>query len=194
VIQRISRRSAICALAAGILCAWLPRAIAQASEGALSEKEIDALRDVAYEPSARILVYIRILDDRQKAIDQLVHGRRHVDTPDDLHDALDQFGQIADEFNDNLDQYGQRHRDIRKQLPKVVEATERWSTALRAAADDEHYNVVRRIALDSVKDTRDIALQMQTELTTYFKQHPDAEKAERARRDDPHAPTAGEGP
>jgi hypothetical protein len=167
---------------------------AQATEGVLSEKEVDSLRDSAYEPLSRIVAYVKILDDRQKWIDELVHGRRHVSTPEDLHDAIDQFGQIADELNDNLDQYGQKHRDVRKVLPKLVEATERWASSLRAATDDEHYNVVRRIALDAVKDTRQIADQMKTEQEAYFKAHPDAEKAEKAKRGDPHAPMAGREP
>lgn len=182
------------ALGWGLACVLLLaplRIAAQAAEGTLSEKEVDLLRDTAYEPIARVAAYIRILDDRQKWVDELVHGRQHLTTADDLHDALDQFGQIADELNDNLDQYNQKHRDIRKALPKLVEATERWSTSLRAANDDVHYNVVRRIALDALKDTRQIADQMRTDQEAYFKEHPEAEKAEKSRREDPHAPTAG---
>jgi hypothetical protein len=172
----------------------VPAMLAQASDGVLSEKEVDSLRDTAYEPLARIAAYIQILDDRQRWIDELVHGRRRVSTGADLHDALDQFAQIADELNDNLDQYGQKHRDIRKALPKLVEATERWSTSLRAAGEDDQYNVVRRIALDAVKDTRQIADQMKPEQEAYFKEHPEAERSEKAKRGAPHAPTAGEGP
>ncbi|SEF65947.1 hypothetical protein SAMN05421819_0728 [Bryocella elongata] len=167
-----------------------PRLRAQAGEGVMSEKEVDALRDAAYEPLGRIAAYVKILDDRQRWIDDLVHGPKHLSTPDDLHDAIDQFAQIADELNDNLDQLAQRHRDVRKALPKLVEATERWSTSLRAAAEDEHFNVVRRIALDAVKDTRQIAVQLKTDQEAYFKAHPEAEKAENDRRNAPHAPTA----
>jgi methyl-accepting chemotaxis protein len=176
-------------LGTALCCAGRLRA--QATEGVLSEKEVDTLRDTAYEPMARIVAYVKILDDRQRWIDELVHGQHHLTTAEDLHDAMDQFGQIADELNDNLDQYGQRHRDIRKTLPKLVEATERWSTSLRSAAENEHYNVVRKIALDALKDTRQIADQMRTEQEAYFKAHPEAEKAEKARRGDPHAPMAG---
>ena len=172
-------------------CAFAPaRVFAQAAEGALSEKEVDSLRDAAYTPMERILVYVKILDSRQKWIDELVHGPHRLSTAGDLHDAIDQFAQVADELNDNLDQYSQRHRDVRKSLPKLVEATERWSTSLRAAAEDDHFNVVRRIALDAVKDTRQLADQMKTEQEAYFKAHPDAEAAEKDRRNDPHAPVA----
>jgi hypothetical protein len=111
-----------------------------------------------------------------------------------MHDAVDQFGGIADELNDNLDEYGARHRDVRKALPKLIEATDRWSTVLRAAGDDDGYAVVRRTALDSLKDIRTSAEEMQTTLTAYFKDHPDALKAEKARSSAPHAPTANEDP
>ena len=76
---------------------------------------------------------------------------------------------------------------MRKALPKLVQATERWSTTLRSPADDEAYAVVRRIALDNVKDTRDLATELGTELDAYFKAHPEAEKAEKKRAGDPHA-------
>jgi adenylosuccinate lyase len=105
-----------------------------------------------------------------------------------MHDAMDQFGAIADEMNDNLDELNAQHRDLRKILPKLVKATERWTTALRAPGDDDAYKVARRIALDAVKDMHDLALQMQASEEAYFKAHPEAAKEEKARKSDPHAP------
>jgi hypothetical protein len=52
---------------------------------------------------------------------------------------------------------------------------------LRAAGDDDQYKVVRTIALDTVKDMHDLAVQMQTDLGAYFKEHPEAAKAEKER-------------
>lgn len=175
-------------MAAAMLLVVCGLARAQARDGMLSEKEVDSLRDAAYVPTDRVQAYIRILNDREKWIDDLLAQRRHLSFGDDMHDAMDQFGQIADELNDNLDDYSAKHRDLRKVLPKLIAATEKWSTALRAAPEDEHYKVVRKIALDAVKDTHELAQQMQTEQEAYFKEHPDAAKAEKARRDDPHAP------
>jgi hypothetical protein len=105
-----------------------------------------------------------------------------------MHDLLDQFASIADEFNDNLDEYQSKHRDIRKALPKLVSAIERWSTTLRAPADDQTYKIVRKMALDSLKDMRDTATTLETEQDAYFKAHPDAEKLEKQRADPQHAP------
>ena len=172
-----------------------PRTHAQAKDDALSQREIDSLRDAAFVPSDRILTFELILNDREKRIDELLAKRKgHTDFGGDMHDVLDQFGAIADELNDNLDEYSRNHRDVRKALPKLIQATERWSTTLRSPADDEAYSVVRRTALDNVRDTRDLATELGTELDTYFKAHPDAEKAEKKRRDDPHAVNPEGGP
>ncbi len=168
---------------------------AQVGDDALSQKDVDRLRDTAFTPMERIKVFTEILNDRQKLIDDLLARRRsHTDFPGDMHDALDQFGKIVDELNDNLDDYGRRHRDVRKILPKLIEATERWSTALRTPADNEAFNVVRRIALDDVKDTRTLAESLRTELDAYFKAHPEAEAQEKLRNADPHAVHGEEGP
>ena len=160
----------------------------QAGDDVLSQREVDSLRDAAYVPIDRLLVFERILDDRERRINDLLAKRKgHTDFAPEMHEALDQFGAIADELNDNLDEYSRSHRDVRKALPKLVQATERWSTTLRSPADNEAYAVVRRIALDNVKDTRELATQLGTDLDAYFKAHPEAEKAEKKRSENPHA-------
>jgi hypothetical protein len=161
---------------------------AQATDGAMSEAEVESLRDAAYVPVDRIKAFQRILDDREKRIEELMGKPHHAGFALDIHDAMDQFGAIAGELNDNLDEYAAKHRDVRKALPKLVAATERWATALRAPVDDDRYKVVRRIALDSLKDVRATAEEMETSLTAYYKEHPEALKAEKERAADGHAP------
>jgi hypothetical protein len=167
---------------------------AQAPDGELSQAEVESLRDAAYVPLDRVHAFEEILDAREKRIEQLLSKPRRPGFALEMHDAIQQFGGIADELNDNLDEYDSKHRDVRKALPKLIEATERWSTTLRAAGDDDSYNAARRIALDSLKDMRSSAEEMQTTLTAYFKVHPDALKAEKGRYANPHAPTDGDGP
>jgi hypothetical protein len=160
----------------------IPRvALAQADDNTMTASEVEKLRDAAYIPTDRVDAYIKILDSRAKSIDDLLAKRRHAGREQDLHDLFEQLGAIADELNDNLDEYGPKHRDLRKVLPKLLQATERWSTSLRAAPDDPAYNVVRKIALDSVKDVHDAATTMQTDQIAYFKAHPEAAKAEKER-------------
>ena len=154
----------------------------------MSQKEIESLRDAAYMPNDRIMAFIKILNTREQEIEDLLSKPHHTSFRADMHDYIDQFASIADEFNDNLDDYQNKHRDIRKSLPKLVAAIERWNTALRAPATDENYDVVRRMALDSLKDMHDTATSMQTEQAAYFKAHPDAEKLEKARANPEHNP------
>ena len=178
-----------------LLCAGTRPCRAQAGEDVLSQKEVDTLRDTAFDPADRIAAYVQILNDREHHLDDLLAKRRgHTDFGGEVADVLDQFGAIADELNDNLDEYSRHHRDVRKALPKLIQATERWSTALRTPADDEAYAVVRRIALDNVKDTRELAAALQTDLAAYFKAHPEAEKEENRRKGAPHAVRKDEGP
>ena len=185
---RTSFPALLCAaLLLGALIVSLP-AHAQAAEDVPSQKEVDTLRDAAFVPSDRILAFEQFLNDREKHIAELIRGRRgHTDYGGDMHEAIDGFGQIVDELNDNLDEFSRAHRDVRKVLPKLLQATVHWSETLQSAADNEAYNVVRRIALDNLKDTHEIAQGLQTELDAYFKAHPEAEKAEKKRSADPHA-------
>lgn len=184
--RRNCRRLGVVLLAALLLGAAPART--QARDEVLSQKEVDALRDAAFTPVERIAAFEQFLTDRQKRIQELVAKRRgHTDYGGDMHDVLDQFGQIADELNDNLDEYSRQHRDVRKALPKLLKLTDDWTATLQTPADNEAYNVVRRLAVDNIKDTHDIAQQMQTELDAYFKLHPEAAAAEKKRNADPHA-------
>jgi len=173
---------------AALACASVPMAVAQSKDDALSQNEIEELRDAAFVPADRIQAYEKILDTRERTIEELLAKPRHVTFGEDMHDAMDQFGAIADEMNDNLDELNAQHRDLRKVLPKLVKATERWTTVLRAPGEDDAYKVVRRIALDAVKDTHDMALEMESSEEAYFKVHPEAAKEEKTRKDNPHAP------
>jgi len=178
----------------GVLLAGTVPLRAQADEGVMSDAEVESLRDAAYVPMDRIAAYVKILDTREKRLDGLVSKRRYPGRADELHDLMSQMAGIADELSDNLEELDKQHRDVRKALPKVVSATERWSTALRAPADDVAYNVERKLALDALKDMRELAEGMETEEEAYFKEHPEAEKAEKERVAHPHATSAGEAP
>jgi hypothetical protein len=169
----------LCLIGLALTCAH--PVCAQVKDNTMTESEVEKLREAAYVPVDRINVFIKILDSRSKSIDDLLSKRRKPGREQDVHDLFDQIAGIADELNDNLDEYGPKHRDLRKALPKLLEATERWSTSLRAPADDPAYKVVRKLALDAVRDVHDAAATMQTEQVAFFKAHPDAAKAEQDR-------------
>jgi hypothetical protein len=145
---------------------------AQIHESALSEAEIEQVREAAYVPSDRVLLFIKFLDERTKSVQDLFAKPRRPGREQDTHDLLEQFTSIADELSDNLDDYGPRHADIRKALPKLLQATERWSSALKSPPDNEQYSVSRKIALESIRDLREAATQLTDEQTAWFKTHP----------------------
>jgi hypothetical protein len=145
---------------------------AQRSDSALSEGEIEQLRESAYVANDRVLVFIKLLDTRNKAIQDLFAHPRRPGREEDTHDLLEQFTSIADELNDNLDDYGPHHRDIRKALPKLLEATERWASNLKQPPENSIYDISRKLALEAIHDIREEATQLVEEQKTWFAAHP----------------------
>jgi len=149
-----------------------PAIHAQSNDHSLSSAEIEKMRDTAYYPNQRVELFIKLLDDRAKAIDDLFAHPRKPGREQDAHDLLEQFNSIANELEDNLDDYSTRHRDVRKSLPKLIDATERWSSAIKTPPDDQAYNVSRRLALEAIRDIHDDTADLITEQKTWFAAHP----------------------
>jgi hypothetical protein len=151
---------------------FAPLARAQQHEPALSDAEVEKLRDTAYFPPERVNAFIDFLDQRMKQIDKLTTGKRQPGREEDIHDLMEQFTSIADDFDDNLDDYGQHHRDIRKVLPKVIAAAERWGTLLRTPPENPAYNLSRKLALETLADVRETATKLIEEQKAWFLAHP----------------------
>ena len=147
---------------------------AQRSDDVLSDKEVDELRESAYFANDRVLVFIKLIDTRVDSIRDLYAHTRRPGREQDTHDLLEQFTALADELSDNLDEYTENHRDIRKALPKLIENTERWATAIKSPPDDSAYNVSRNLALESIRDLREDATHTLDEQRAWFKAHPPA--------------------
>jgi hypothetical protein len=145
---------------------------AQHSDTSLSEGEIEQLRESAYFPSDRILVFIKLLDARNKAIQDLFAHPRKPGREQDTHDLFEQFTNIADELNDNLDDYGPHHRDIRKVLPKLLDATERWASNLKQPPENTAYDLSRKLALEAIRDIREEATHLIEDQKAWFAAHP----------------------
>jgi hypothetical protein len=149
---------------------------AQRADSALSEGEIEQLREAAYFPTDRVFVFIKLLDTRNKAIQDLFAHPRKPGREEDTHDLLEQFTSIADELNDNLDDYGPHHRDIRKALPKLLDATERWASNLKQPPDNVAYDLSRKLALEAIRDIREEATRLVEDQKTWFAAHPPAKE------------------
>jgi hypothetical protein len=155
-----------------VLFAFVVPLHAQTEDKVLTDAEVEQLRTSAYVPNDRVMVFIKFLDDRNKDIQTLFAHPRRPGREQDTHDLLEQFTSIADELNDNLDDYGPHHRDLRKALPKLLEATERWSSNLKSPPDNDAYNVVRKLALESIRDLREEATRLIEEQKAWFIAHP----------------------
>jgi hypothetical protein len=156
---------------------------AQAHESALSEGEIEQIREARYVPNDCILLFVKFLDLRTKEIQDLYARPRRPGREQDTHDLIEQFTSIADELSDNLDDYGPRHADLRKALPKVLDAAERWATAIKSPPEDDAYSVSRKIALESVRDLRESANQLTAEQTAWFKAHPPSKQKDQQQQE-----------
>jgi hypothetical protein len=159
-----------------VLFAFVVPLHAQTEDNVLTDAEVEQLRTSAYVPNDRVMVFIKFLDDRNKDIQTLFAHPRRPGREQDTHDLLEQFTSIADELNDNLDDYGPHHRDIRKALPKLLEATERWSSSLKSPPDNDTYNVARKLALESIRDLREEATRLIEEQKAWCAAHPPAKE------------------
>jgi hypothetical protein len=149
---------------------------AQRHQSALSEAEVEKIRDARLEPAACITLFVKFLDLRVQEIQDLYARPRRPGREQDTRDLLEQFTSIADELGDNLDDYGPRHADLRKALPKLVEGAERWSSGIKAPPEDATYSVDRKLALESIRDLRESATQLTSDQDAWFKAHPPAKQ------------------
>ncbi len=150
----------------------------QHAEDPLSQKEIEELRDTNRLPNERVMAFIRFMDERTETIRKLTTGPRRPGREQDIHDMLEQFTAIADNLEDNLNEYGPRHRDIRKSLPKLLRAIDRWSSVIKSPPDDDAYNISRKLSLESIRDLREDAEHLIEDQKTWFAAHPPQKDAE----------------
>ena len=163
------RRAVTTALALALLAPCIP---AHARESALSEAEVEKIRDARLDPAACIQLFVKFLDLRVQEIQDMYAKPRRPGREEDTRDLLEQFTSIADELGDNLDDYGPRHADLRKALPKILEGTKRWSSAIKSPPEDATYSIARKLALESIRDIRESATQLTSEQDEWFKLHP----------------------
>ena len=171
-------------LALVLLFAALPIR-AQQHESALSDAEVEQVRECRYVPSDCVLLFVKFLDQRTKDIGDLYAHPRRPGREQDTHDLIEQFTSIADELGDNLDDYGPRHADLRKALPKLVDATDRWATVIKSPPENEAYSVSRKLALETLKDLKDQANQLVDDQAAWFKLHPPSKQPTQQQQTEP---------
>lgn len=161
-----------CFIAAALPFLLLLALNGQARVAALSDAEVEKLRESAPLYPERVQLFAEFLDSRTADILALSSGHRHAGRELDLHDRMEQFTSIADDLEDNLEDYRTHHRDIRKVLPKLLSGTERWQSALKTPPDNEAYNVARKLALQAVADLHEDADRLMEDQKAWFLAHP----------------------
>ena len=164
-----------------LLVLLVPVLHAQGRDSALSEREVEDLREKAITPPDRLLAFVDFINVRIQIIHKVSTGRRHAGREQDIHDAMEQISSIAEDLSDNLDDYGKRHQDVRKALPKVIAAVERWETAIKSPPDDDAYKLARTITLESLGGVRESASKLLEDQKAYFLAHPPTKANEDSR-------------
>ena len=154
-----------------------------AQDSYLSDAEVEKLRDTAASAPERLMAFVEFVNHRMDRIDRLRTGRRMPGREEDIHDLMQQITSILDDLDDNLDDYGKRHWDVRKTLPKVIAATERWSTGLKSPTEDQAYSVQRQLALEALGDVRESATKMVDEQREWFAAHPPGKEGAAKRKE-----------
>lgn len=141
---------------------------AQQSKDPLTAAEEEQVRAASDDPSERVKLYIRFIQQRTDAIHATVQHPRTQHPGAEIHTSLEQFTRLVDELGDNLDAYDQAHTDIRKGLKVLVERSARWPAALQEPAASDEFDFVRRNALEAAGNLSDQAAQLLKAQETYF--------------------------
>lgn len=159
---------ALCVLL--LLCVSLAQA--QRHSTAISEAEEEKIRDAAADPALRVTVFQQIIETRVQRMQSILIDKRAQGRREDLKQNMDEIAGLIDEFQNNLEDYDHAHRDLRKVLPKLLTAIERWQSVLKQPPVDDTYELTRKLALEAVEDVRQEAAEMIPAQATYFKAHP----------------------
>lgn len=124
------RRVLAVLLATAVLLAVV--ASAQRRRDPLNSNETDQLREAKQEPEKRLKLYVQFAKARLETIEHLrTDPRFAADRAPQIHDLLEDLGNIVEEMDDNIDMYTEGKWDIRKPLKEVIQADTELQLKLR---------------------------------------------------------------
>ncbi len=118
-----------------LLLLWISPCMAQRQREALTDPEIDQLRDTAMEPDLRLKLYVTFARARLVALEKARSDPKVTDRGQETHDRLQDFLDVYDEMDENIDTYVGRKWDLRKILKTVIEADTDFQAKIRALQD-----------------------------------------------------------
>jgi hypothetical protein len=146
----------------------------------LTEAQVDQIREAGINPTERVGLYTRFLNEHADTIKSLTNRSSSIARGKHLDEELQDFTALMDELGSNLDVYSDRHADIRKALKPLADAGEHWLGILRALPGEPSFDLARKEAIESGEDLADQAKRLLTEQTEYFNLHKDEQGQDRA--------------
>jgi hypothetical protein len=146
----------------------------------LTAPEIEEIRQAGIDPSGRVLIYTRILNERAEKIKALTSRAKSDARARRLDGELQDLTALMDELGANLDTYSDRKADIRRALKPLTEASQHWLSLLRALAGEPGFDLSRKEAIESADDLAEQVTRLANEQTEYFNLHKDEEGQDRA--------------
>ena len=114
-----------------VLACALP-ASASIRRDPLTEEETDQLREAAQDPPLKLKLLVKFTRQRLESAEALrFDPKAGPGRGQQIHDLLEDFGNLVDEVSDNVDSYAARKEDLRKPLGDIIAATNDWSARLR---------------------------------------------------------------
>jgi DNA gyrase/topoisomerase IV subunit A len=149
----------------------MPAAHGQRAKDPLTPDQEEQVRAVADQPSERVKLFIKFIEQRTDSIHHTVlrPATQHPGT--DIHNALADFTSLVDELQDNLDSYDESHSDVRKGLKFLLEQAPKWSATLREPPGSPEYDFDRKTALDAVATLTQSATDLLKSQEEYFGKH-----------------------
>ncbi len=87
----------------------------------LTPDEVDQLREVAQEPEKRLKLLADFAGARLSTIEKVrAEEKSEKNTPQAIHDLIEDFLAVYDELDDNIAMYADRQSDLRKALKPVL--------------------------------------------------------------------------
>jgi len=126
----------------------------------LTEVETDQLREAAQDPPLKLKLLVKFARQRLESAEALhADPKAGPDRGQQIHDLLEDFGNLVDELSDNVDAYATRKEDLRKPLAEIIAATGDFAARLKdfkAAAtagpqESKAYSFALADAIDSVE-------------------------------------------
>src|SRR5271163_4913765 len=151
-----------------LLVGVVPPACSQAKSDPLNDAEVEQVREVADQPVARVKLFMKFIEQRTDAIDEMAGDTRIQNKPVKLHSLFEEYTRLVDELQDNLDSYDETHSDVRKALKELIPASEKWLAIVNKPPPDQSYDFTRKTAVEAGQSLNEQAKKLQTDQDKWF--------------------------